>query len=235
MSQEIEGNLIVQEPFSLKKKRKGGVVNLILGGLLLEAGRMLKEGHDPEAVEDASKKAFLSEKGIYSLYQEIGHEKVVIFLKSFSEEKGKEFSEVYHNFFTLKKSVFAFPGWPEEDNSKQVKETSVGKKNVKDSFILETLIRRFLGVAFMLASEIVEAGVAGYDEVDLACQKALGWKKGPFSLMNEKGIHTAFQIVVEKMESSHRREINFPIPALLVSQVQKNVPWPLTNKSGFYH
>ncbi|MFW6159747.1 MAG: 3-hydroxyacyl-CoA dehydrogenase family protein, partial [Acidobacteriota bacterium] len=212
-----------------------GMVNLILGALILESGRMLKEGYKWEMVEESSKKAFLSEKGVYSIYQELGNERVIPFLKSLIDEKEKEFSEVYHNFFTLRESIFMDKRKAGQNDSAEKKEPAVERGKGEDSLVLDILSRRFLAVAFMLASEIVEAGVAEFDEVDLGCQKALGWKKGPFSLMNDKGLPAAFQMVVEKMENSHRREINFPVPSLLVSQVQKNTPWPLASESGFYH
>ena len=36
--------------------------------------------------------------------------------------------------------------------------------------------------------------------------------------------------VTEKMEMSHRQEINFPITELLITQANKNEPWPLNSK-----
>ena len=35
--------------------------------------------------------------------------------------------------------------------------------------------------------------------------------------------------ITEKMEMSHRQEINFPIPKLMIVQAQKNEPWPLNS------
>jgi enoyl-CoA hydratase/carnithine racemase len=63
--------------------------------------------------------------------------------------------------------------------------------------------------------------------VDRLCQNAFLWKEGPFTLMNKMGINEALHIVTERMELSHRREISFPVPALLIAQAQKNEPWPL--------
>jgi hypothetical protein len=49
-------------------------------------------------------------------------------------------------------------------------------------------------------------------------------------MMNRIGIQEAMRMVTEKMEMSHRQEINFPIPKLLIEQAQKNEPWPLNSK-----
>jgi hypothetical protein len=44
-------------------------------------------------------------------------------------------------------------------------------------------------------------------------------------MMDEMGIGEALNIVTEKMELSHRREISFYVPRLLITQAQKNKPW----------
>jgi len=45
--------------------------------------------------------------------------------------------------------------------------------------------------------------------------------------MNKMGMMEVMRIVTERMELSHRKEINFPIPRLLIHQAQKGEPWPL--------
>jgi len=84
-----------------------------------------------------------------------------------------------------------------------------------------------LAVGFMTAVECVDSGVIAMDEVDKLCQNAFLWGEGPFALMNKMGISEVMRIVTERMELSHKNEINFPIPQLLVKQAQSNTPWPL--------
>lgn len=65
------------------------------------------------------------------------------------------------------------------------------------------------------------------DEVDKLCQNAFLWSKGPFALMNKMGISEVMRIVTERMELSHKKELNFPIPKLLIEQAHKGESWPL--------
>jgi len=82
-------------------------------------------------------------------------------------------------------------------------------------------------VAFMTSTEVVEAGLIDPPACDRLCQLAFGWSEGPFSLMNRLGLDASLRLVTERMELSHRREINFPVPRLLIEKAQKNEPWPL--------
>ena len=61
----------------------------------------------------------------------------------------------------------------------------------------------------------------------MLCQTAFLWPEGPFALMNRVGIGASLQLVTEKMELSHRQEISFPVPLLLIQQAKRNEPWPL--------
>ena len=81
----------------------------------------------------------------------------------------------------------------------------------------------------MVSVEVVEAGLLKLQDMDTLCKQAFKWEEGPFALMNRLGLDEVMRIVTEKMEMSHRKEINFPVPRMLISQVQKNVPWPLNS------
>jgi len=45
------------------------------------------------------------------------------------------------------------------------------------------------------------------------------------------GVGEALKIVTERMFFSHRKEINFPVPRLLITQAQKNAPWLIYPKN----
>ena len=98
-------------------------------------------------------------------------------------------------------------------------------KEAKDFMLVDVLENRFLAVGFMTVAEVVGAGIIKMEEVDKLCQNAFLWKEGPFAIMNKIGICEVMKIVTERMELSHRKAINFPIPKLLISQSQKNEPW----------
>jgi enoyl-CoA hydratase/carnithine racemase len=101
------------------------------------------------------------------------------------------------------------------------------KKEPQDQELVKKLKERFLAVGFMTSTEVVEAGVIDMEEVDRLCQNAFLWKEGPFVLMNKMGLSKVLRMVKERMEHSKRREVQFPVPELLISQAQKNEPWPV--------
>ena len=48
--------------------------------------------------------------------------------------------------------------------------------------------------------------------------------------MNQVGIQEAMRLVIHQVEVSHRKEINFPVPPLLINQTQVNAPWLIKSK-----
>jgi hypothetical protein len=91
--------------------------------------------------------------------------------------------------------------------------------------LVENLSKRFMAVGFAVSSELVDSEVIELTNLERLCKDVLGWKEGPFSMMNAMGIEESLQIVTEKMQFSHRKEINFPVSRLLITQAQKNTPW----------
>lgn len=222
---------LIPEPVPPHKKRKGGAVNLMLAALMLEAVRMVEEGYDVPSVEQAGKAAFGSGKGFLSWMDETGLVNAVKFLFYLSRRDGGEdnLSQKYDNFFS-----------PPEVLKKRLARTgAAGPQGVKwavskeaekipsDALTLNMLIKRFLAVSFMIAAELVEEGLLTVPEAEKSCGKAFLWKDGPFNLMNQTGIPEALTMVTERMELSHRKEINFPVPQLLIDQAQKNKLWNL--------
>jgi enoyl-CoA hydratase/3-hydroxyacyl-CoA dehydrogenase len=96
---------------------------------------------------------------------------------------------------------------------------------MEDFMLLDLLGKRFKGVLFMAAVDLVESGVMRIEDVESICKTAFGWAEGPFTMMNRLGLEDSLRLVTEKMELSHRREINFPIPRLLIDQVRLQKPW----------
>lgn len=221
---------LVKEKEPLLKKRKGGAVNLILASLMTEAGRMIDEGFKIADIEEAAKKAFDIKKGFLAQMDEFGIPQSINYLFYLEDKKEKEddLHKVYHNFFSLPISFME-----KLEEHKIAKNKSSAKwmdkhaiREESDDFLLKDMLKnRFKAVSFMVASELVESGVSDIDRVEKLCEEMLNWEKGPFSMMNEMGIKEALGIVTEKMEISHRREINFYIPVLLITQAQKNSPW----------
>lgn len=220
---------IPEEP--LKKQRKGGAVKLILISLMLEAARMKEEGMDVISIEASGKKAFGISKGFLTLMDEVG-------IPEFMEEVGALYNpssddpifKYYQNFFQPPQTLVDMNDrYQKTDDKSSVKWISEEKAQMESSdlMVLEMLKKRFQAVAFMVSSEVVQAGVMEMKDVERLCQKYLGWKEGPFTMMNRIGIKESLKMVTEKMELSHKKEINFPISRLLIKQAQQNTPWEI--------
>ncbi len=53
----------------------------------------------------------------------------------------------------------------------------------------------------------------------------------PIPPLKERRGGIANLIVTERMFFSHRKEINFPVPRLLITHAQKNTPWLIYPKN----
>ncbi len=226
----IENKQLVKETVTPLKQRKGGAVNLILASLMTEAGRMIDEGFEIADIEEAAQKAFNIKKGFLKQMDEIGIPESINYLFYLEDKKDsdQDMHSVYDNFFTLPQSFMEkleeHKIAEDKSSAKWMKKHSIRKPS--DDFMLkEMLKKRFQAIAFMVSTELVESGVSDIESIEKMCKEVLDWKKGPFSMMNEVGIKEAMDMVTEKMELSHRREINFYVPKLLISQVHKNSPW----------
>jgi len=223
-------NQLVKETIPLLKKRKGGAVSLILASLMTEAGRMIDEGFQIADIEEAAKEAFGINKGFLMQMDEKGIPESINFLLFLEdkEETDKDLHAVYDNFFTL---PISFMEKLEEHKIARDKASANWhkkheiRKKSDDFLLIDMLKNRFRAVSFMVSSELVESGVSDIESIENICRNTLSWDKGPFTMMDEIGIREAMDIVKEKMELSHRREISFYIPRLLITQAQKNKPW----------
>ncbi|MFB0564148.1 MAG: 3-hydroxyacyl-CoA dehydrogenase NAD-binding domain-containing protein [Candidatus Aminicenantaceae bacterium] len=212
--------------------RKGGAADVIFVSLLLEAARMVDDGFDVSSIEAAGKKAFNMPLGFLSLMDANGIPLGIQTMYSFSDSSNPDdpLYKVYNNFFTPSESYKKLLEKYQKAEDKSGVRWITGeeaKKESEDMMLVDTLKKRFLAVGFMTAVEAVEAGVIEMEEVETLCHNAFLWRDGPFTLMNKMGIREGLRIVTERMELSHRKEINFPIPQLLIEQAQKNEPWPI--------
>jgi len=213
----------------LKVYRQGGAANIIFVGLVLEALRLVEEGYPANLIDEASRLAFSTSFGLLSLLQFIGPETTLATALSFSQ--GPAISEAlvaaYDNFFTVPAGLRDLIG----REGAQALASFLKKEGVAPPspypLVLELSRQRFQAVAFMTASEVVQAGLLDPPVCDRLCQLAFGWPEGPFTMMNRLGLEASLQMVTERMELSHRREINFPVPRNLIERGQKNEPWPL--------
>ena len=230
-----ELKLLIAESFPLQKERKGGGANLILASLLLEATRMLDDGMKASHIEAMAKKTFGSDRGFLAQLEELGILQVHAYFAGMADASDNEdiIFLKYFNFFTPSKSLISKKQDCEQAEDKTtVKwlETGFEAQEPEDFMLADLLKKRFMAVFFIIAVELVESELLQLEDVDKLCKNIFGWKEGPFAMMNRIGIQEAMRMATEKMEMSHRQEINFPIPKLLIEQAQKNAPWPLNSR-----
>lgn len=227
---------LIPEPAPLLKQRRGGGLNLIHVALLLEATRMIDEGMDIPSIEASAKKAFDMAKGFLRAMDDIGIAEACAAMESLADDSGEEDSlyQTYRNFFSpgqsCRNKAAEYERAEDKASVRWVGEAEAGKE-ASDFMLVDALAKRFQAVLFITAVDLVESEVLDLHDVDRLCRETFGWKEGPFAMMNRLGIGEVMQIVTEKMYLSHRKEINFPIPRLLIQQAQKEQPWPLNSKT----
>jgi len=232
MAQERSYRELIAETAPLKVKRKGGAANLLLTALMVEAGRMLDDGFDVLSIETAAKKAFNTKKGFLSWMDDIGLKKAVSFMEDLTDpsDPTDPFNQHYRNFFappeSIQKVLHDTESGAGPSSGKLVSGEDLEEKTA-DFMMMGILQRRFLAVAFIVSVELVDSGIVSIKDVENLERSDLHWKEGSFTLMNEVGVEEAMKMVVEKMELSHRKAVNFPIPRLLITHAQKNAPWNL--------
>jgi 3-hydroxyacyl-CoA dehydrogenase len=225
--------LLIPEPFPLKVDRKGGAANLILAALMLEASRMQDDGMEIPHIEAVAKSVFGLSAGFLAQMEKIGITKTCDYLFSMADGCVVEdpVFQKYFNFFRPGPGLQEKCRKGRESGAPPLWKTGSGVDvEPEDLMLLDVLRKRFQAVAFITSAEVVEAELLEIAEVGKLCTEKFGWKEGPFAMMNRIGIHEAMRKVTEKMEMSHRQEINFPIPKLLIIQAQKNEPWPLNSR-----
>jgi enoyl-CoA hydratase/3-hydroxyacyl-CoA dehydrogenase len=82
---------------------------------------------------------------------------------------------------------------------------------------------RLLGIAFGVAAQLVEEGVATAEDTDRGALVGLRWARGPFGMMNDLGLDQA----LESVEQIATRHGTFAVPGLLKKQVKAGEPWTL--------
>jgi 3-hydroxyacyl-CoA dehydrogenase len=230
MTQCDDDVLLVPETAPIKTGRKGCATNLILIALLLEATRMVDDGFETFDIEAAGRKAFGIPKGFLTQIDEIGIPETVAAMEHLADVSNSDdpLTRVYFNFFTPSNScrqiLDEYNNAEEKSSVVWVSEKDAQRKPF-DFMLVENLSKRFMAVGFAISTELVDSEIIELRDLEKLCTNVLGWKGGPFSMMNAMGVDESLQIVTEKMQFSHRKEINFPVSRLLITQAQKNTPW----------
>jgi len=223
---------LIEEPIPLRKERKGNAAGLMLSALMLEACRMIDDGMEIPHIEAVARSTFGLAGGFLARMDEIGILATCEYLTAMADDSDAEdpIFQKYFNFFTPARCLAERCEEERASGAAALWKAGAGEDREPDDFMLTDLLKkRFQAVAFITAAEIVEAELLEIKDVEKLCREAFGWQEGPFAMMNRLGIEETMRKVTEKMEMSHRQEINFPITKLLIDQARKNEPWPLNS------
>jgi enoyl-CoA hydratase/3-hydroxyacyl-CoA dehydrogenase len=161
----------------------GFVVNRYFVPWLNEAVRLLEEGvADIATIEWAAKKAFNIGMGPFELMNITG---VPIAMHA-ANTLGAELDDFYAPSAALVNQVETIKeNWTLSGEPQEEKYTAVAE--------------RLLGVAFYVASKLVDEGVATIEDTDIGARVGLRWSEGPFQLLNKVGVDEARRMVHETM------------------------------------
>jgi enoyl-CoA hydratase/3-hydroxyacyl-CoA dehydrogenase len=190
----------------------GFCVNRFFVPLMNEAARLHGEGVDVPTVEIAANEAFGTSMGPMMLMNVTGvpislHAETTLY-----EKLGK----FYEPSPVLRKQVESKKNW---DVPKDLATIAVDPERK------EAVKRRLLGVAFGIAAQLVEEGVATREDTDKGALVGLRWDEGPFAKMNRLGTAAALQMV----ELAHQKHKEFAVPKTIREHGQANKPFVLSN------
>jgi enoyl-CoA hydratase/3-hydroxyacyl-CoA dehydrogenase len=188
------------------KDAPGFAVNRFFVPWLNEAARMLGEGlASIPTIDGAAREAFRIGMGPFALMNATGIPIAYRCAESFAQALG----DFYAPAATLAAQFEARQPWDLEGEVNEAAKAAVGD--------------RLLGVAFGVAAQLVEEGVATAEDTDRGALVGLRWARGPFGMMNDLGLDRAL-LLVEQLAAHHG---SFAVPELLRQQAAAAQPWTL--------
>ena len=192
------------------KDAPGFAVNRFFVPWANEAARMLDEGlANIATIDQAAREAFRIGMGPFALMNATG---IPIYYHC-----ANSFAQALGNFYApaagLTAQFEAGQPWDLEGEVDQAAKAAVSE--------------RLLGVAFGLAAQLVEEGVATAEDTDRGALVGLRWARGPFGMMNDLGLDRALELV----EQVAARYDSFTVPELLRRQAASGQPWTLRDVS----
>jgi len=188
------------------KDAPGFAVNRFFVPWLNEAARMLDDGvANIPTIDAAARETFRIGMGPFALMNATG---IPIAYHSTSS-LGQALGEFYAPAAALAAQFEPGQPWEVEGEINEAAKTAVGE--------------RLLGVAFGVAAQLVEEGVASAEDTDRGALVGLRWARGPFGMMNDLGVERALE-VVEQLAARHP---SFDVPQLLRQRAAAGEPWTL--------
>jgi enoyl-CoA hydratase/3-hydroxyacyl-CoA dehydrogenase len=91
-----------------------------------------------------------------------------------------------------------------------------------DSSLFEAIIDRLSGIVFYVAAALVDEGVGTVEDTDIGARVGLRWRRGPFEMMNQRGVRDAAALA-----SQVARRWNVRLPDTLLRQAASSAPFRL--------
>ncbi|MEK7309530.1 MAG: 3-hydroxyacyl-CoA dehydrogenase NAD-binding domain-containing protein [Planctomycetota bacterium] len=162
------------------KDAPGFAVNRFFVPWLNEAVRILDEGiANVVTIDEAAKRTFKIGMGPFLLMNVTG---IPIAYHS-TETLGKELGAFYATAKGLKVQFDKNAKW---DMSGSVDESKI-----------ESIGNRLLSVVWLVATQLVDEGIASIEDIDRGAKIGLRWVRGPFEMMNKTGMYKAQEMVQE--------------------------------------
>jgi enoyl-CoA hydratase/3-hydroxyacyl-CoA dehydrogenase len=92
-----------------------------------------------------------------------------------------------------------------------------------DSAKLEAVADKLLASVFYVAASLMEEGVTDMGDIDLGAKVGLRWRRGPFELMNRRGIENAYGLVEDLLKDWP----DLKMPEHLSAQRKKGESWDI--------
>jgi enoyl-CoA hydratase/3-hydroxyacyl-CoA dehydrogenase len=184
----------------------GFVVNRYFVPWLNEAVRLLEEGvADVPSIEAAAKNTFGVGMGPFELMNVTG---VPIALHA-ATTLGQKLGPLYAPAERLRQQVATGEPWKLDGTADASKE--------------EEIAARLLGVVFFVAAALVDEGVGTIEDTDIGARVGLRWPRGPFQMMNRRGVSAAADLVRRVTE-----RWGLAVPAVLHERASAGRPFSFT-------
>jgi enoyl-CoA hydratase/3-hydroxyacyl-CoA dehydrogenase len=188
------------------KDAPGFAINRFFVPWLNEAARMLDEGvANIPTIEKAACEAFGIGMGPFALMNATGVPIAYHCAESFAPALG----DFYAPAASLATLFQAGQEWDLHGEVDEAARAAIGE--------------RLLGVAFGVAAQLVEEGVATAEDTDRGALVGLRWGQGPFGMMNDLGLDRALELV-DRLAAHHA---SFTVPELLRRHAATGQPWTL--------
>lgn len=184
----------------------GFIVNRFFSPWLNEAARLLEEGlADTATIDAAAKEAFGIGMGPFELMNVTG---IPIAVHT-ADTLGRAFGPMYAAPARLHQQFESGQPW---DLTGSVDGSRFG-----------AIADRLCGVVFFVAAALVDEGVGTIEDTDIGARVGLRWRRGPFEMMNHRGIREAASLA-----SDVARRWNVQLPASLLRHAAEGQPFHLS-------